>query len=272
MRPPALARAAVRVALVVSAAALVVAVVASGWPALVGRPILLYGHHGDLSSWPENTLEGLEAAAAAGLDGVELDVGRSTDGTFWLMHDETVDRTTTGSGRVDGLSDAELAPLTIDGGIGYDPARHTGLRVPRLDDALDALRGIALVVDVKSTDPAVHAAAARVLVDRGRPDAAILCQSVGGATAVKAVDRRLSTIYGIPITWHPDVDLYLVRAFGGFGFPEVPYSDFFGDTVLFVDEEYDGDEAAILDEARRWGVAIAVVNRPAEDLAWRAGR
>jgi glycerophosphoryl diester phosphodiesterase len=67
---------------------------------------------------PENTLGSLRRAVELGADGVELDVRLSADGIAVVIHDETVDRTTGASGRVDSLSARELGGLDAGGGAG----------------------------------------------------------------------------------------------------------------------------------------------------------
>lgn len=76
---------------------------------------LVIGHRGARSLAPENTLQGIRAAAGCDADSVELDVRLSGDGALVLMHDETVDRTTNGSGKVEELSLEELQGLRADG-------------------------------------------------------------------------------------------------------------------------------------------------------------
>ncbi len=75
---------------------------------------------------PENTLAGLRASISRGYPGVEFDVMLSGDGTPCLIHDETLERTTNGHGRVARTPDVEL--FALDAGAGE--------RIPRLDEAL----------------------------------------------------------------------------------------------------------------------------------------
>lgn len=64
---------------------------------------LILGHRGAPAHAPENTLRAFRAAADLGADGVEVDVQRCADGRLPLIHDDLVDRTTNGSGRVGDL-------------------------------------------------------------------------------------------------------------------------------------------------------------------------
>ena len=63
------------------------------------RPLVI-AHRGARDVAPENTLAAFAAAAAAGADGIELDVTRCASGEIVVIHDDTLDRTTDGSGPV----------------------------------------------------------------------------------------------------------------------------------------------------------------------------
>lgn len=97
---------------------------------------------------PENTLAGVRAALALGVDAVEVDVHCSADRVPVLIHDATVDRTTDGSGPVSALTLAQLRRL--DAGARAFDGRFAGERIPTLAEALDVTRGrCLLVVEVK---------------------------------------------------------------------------------------------------------------------------
>ena len=99
-------------------------------------------HRGGGLLAPENTLAALDLGRAhAG--GVELDVMLSADGTPYLLHDETLERTTSGRGDLAATPDAELDRL--EAGAWFD-ARFAGEPVPRLETA--ARRCIELDLDV----------------------------------------------------------------------------------------------------------------------------
>lgn len=94
-------------------------------------------HRGFSAAAPENTLAAITKAIEAGADGCEFDVYASKDGRIVLMHDETVDRTTNGRGKVAELTLAELKRL--DAGRWKDP-KYTGQQVPTLQETLELLR------------------------------------------------------------------------------------------------------------------------------------
>ena len=70
---------------------------------------LAIGHRGLSATYPENTLISFQAALAAGADGIEGDLHLTSDGEIVLMHDDTLERTTNCTGRVDGHTLAELS-------------------------------------------------------------------------------------------------------------------------------------------------------------------
>ena len=84
---------------------------------------------------PENTLAGVRAALDIGADAIEIDVQASADGIPVLMHDLTLDRTTSGKGDLSSFTAAQLA--TLDAG---------GEPVPTFAQALELTRGRALLV------------------------------------------------------------------------------------------------------------------------------
>lgn len=112
-----------------------------------GRP-LVSAHRGFSAIAPENTLAALEAAWRAGASLAEIDVQLTRDGQVVLMHDRTVDRTTTGRGFVKDLTVAELQSL--DGGSWFGP-QFRGVRIPTLREVLAWARAkLVLLVELKN--------------------------------------------------------------------------------------------------------------------------
>ncbi|NJD36471.1 MAG: glycerophosphodiester phosphodiesterase [Betaproteobacteria bacterium] len=95
---------------------------------------------------PENTLAGLRLAARLGCCGVEFDVMLAADGVPVLMHDETLERTTTGRGRVAEMNSGLLARL--DAGYRHHPAFAVE-PVPTLDEALRECAALGLWANVE---------------------------------------------------------------------------------------------------------------------------
>ncbi len=98
--------------------------------------MLRIGHRGASAEAPENTIASFRRAVDLGADAVELDLHRTREGRFIVIHDDTLDRTTGGHGPVDALTFDELRRL--DAGSWKDPA-FAGERLPTLEEVVDAL-------------------------------------------------------------------------------------------------------------------------------------
>ena len=106
---------------------------------------LIYGHRGASAYAPENTLEAFRLAMEMGADGFELDVHMSRDGELVVIHDETVDRTTDGTGLVRELTLAQLKELDASNGM----VSYRGARIPTLGEVFDLIRDTRHIVNVE---------------------------------------------------------------------------------------------------------------------------
>lgn len=136
------------------------------------------GHRGGGALAPENTLAGIRKAAAMGFEGVEFDVMLSADKVPLLIHDETLDRTTSGQGSVAETPYARLASL--DAGAWFGP-EYRGERVPTFEQAgnLCAQLGLWANVEIKPAqgferDTAVAVARLAMELWRGASPAPLL--------------------------------------------------------------------------------------------------
>ncbi|HKF73442.1 MAG TPA: glycerophosphodiester phosphodiesterase [Stellaceae bacterium] len=120
------------------------------------------GHRGACGLAPENTVASFCKAAELGVRWVEFDVHLSADGVPVVIHDDTVNRTTSGRGRVASLTLAELRAL--DAGTWFQPRFH-GERVPTLEEivALLGKLGLGAVVEIKPS-PGAEATTAEATV------------------------------------------------------------------------------------------------------------
>jgi glycerophosphoryl diester phosphodiesterase len=109
---------------------------------------LVVAHRGERIHAPENTLAAFEMAADHGADGIEFDVKLSRDGKVIIIHDQTVDRTTNGTGKVKDLTLAQLKGL--DAGIQF-PEKFTGEQIPTLSEVFENV-GKRLFMNVELTN------------------------------------------------------------------------------------------------------------------------
>jgi glycerophosphoryl diester phosphodiesterase len=120
-----------------------------------GRPWRI-GHRGVSGHHPENSLEAFRAAAGAGLDGVELDVHATADGVLLVHHDPEVP----GVGRIAAVSADRLASARLP----------NGEAIPSLGDALSALAGLRVWIEIKDLDPRWDDRLLAVIRAAGPPD------------------------------------------------------------------------------------------------------
>jgi len=102
------------------------------------NPVSIYAHRGASAHAPENTLAAFSKALEAGADGVELDVKLTRDGKVIVLHDPTLDRTTTGKGSYKDLGCSDLRKL--DAGSWYGETWR-GEKIPLLTEVFDLLGG-----------------------------------------------------------------------------------------------------------------------------------
>ncbi len=150
-----------------------------GWPVNLA-------HRGASALAPENTLEAFRMAVESGAGGLELDVHLTSDGHVVVIHDETVERTTGGTGSVAEMTLDELR--TLDAGHDFSPEgentlpyRGLGLRIPTLDEVLREFPGVAVNIDMKTDGPGVEAAVFGVLREGGAGGRALVVSYRRGA-------------------------------------------------------------------------------------------
>ncbi len=110
----------------------------------LGRPFVL-GHRGASHAAPQNTLAAFRKAADVGADGVELDVHLSRDGVPVVIHNDSVDATTDGTGLVRDMTLVQLQAL--DAGAHFDAA-FAGERIPTLEEVLAEV-GMRLLTNIE---------------------------------------------------------------------------------------------------------------------------
>ena len=191
-------------------------------------------HQGGRGLWPENTLLAFEKTEALGVDVLEMDLRATLDGAIVVMHDSRVDRTTNGSGRVDGMTLAEIRAL--DAGYRFRNSageyvhRGQGIKVPTIEEVLARFGKRRLNLEMKGFTPARAAHLCRVLKQRGVTDR-VLVASFGHdsiasfrdecpSVATSATMREGMTLYYlkrlrlVSLYRGPAVALQMPEAFG----------------------------------------------------------
>lgn len=97
--------------------------------------VQIIGHRGAMAHAPENSMEAFEAALEIGVQMLEMDMRLTGDGVAVIMHDEKVDRTTNGRGKVGEMTLNELRDLKL----------VNGERVPTLAEVLERFKDRCLI-------------------------------------------------------------------------------------------------------------------------------
>ena len=127
----------------------------------------MIAHTGYSAVAPGNTLPAYEAAGQSNFWGAECDIQRTKDGVWILMHDETVDKMTTGTGKVADMTYEEIMELDVD--VGNNIEKYPNLKVAKLEDYLDVCKkyGLHPVIEIKeNADPAYMEELAAILLAR----------------------------------------------------------------------------------------------------------
>lgn len=103
--------------------------------------VFVIAHRADWRGAPENSIQGIENAIRMGVDMVEIDIRRTADGQFILMHDATLNRTSTGKGRIADYTLEQIKQFRLRSGHAIKSRRT----IPTLEEALLACRGRVLV-------------------------------------------------------------------------------------------------------------------------------
>ena len=167
------------------------------------RPLLCGAHRGGKALWPENTVFAYKSAAAKWPDILlEGDVQLTADGQVVILHDDTVDRTTDGTGRIAGLKFDQVKALdagyrfTSDGGTTF-PHRGKEITIPLFSEALEAVPNGRFLIEMKD-QPGIAEATVAVLRDKKALDRVILASMNDEAMSqARQIEPRLLACYSV---------------------------------------------------------------------------
>lgn len=166
------------------------------------RVAQLIAHRGSSADRPENTLAALRRAIEAGATAVEVDVRRTKDGQLVLLHDPSLDRTTSGRGPVRERTLDELRSLDAGAWFGTEK-RFAGERLPTLADALREARDkIDVLLDLKEQGADFDAQVVAEVKQHGQPRRTIV--GVRSIEQAKFFRRNLGDARQIGLIAEPD--------------------------------------------------------------------
>lgn len=146
--------------------------------------MLKIGHKGTSEKGiPENTRASISYAIRAGVDGVEFDLRRTKDGVAVVIHDDTVDNTTNGTGRVRNMDLAQLKRLEI---------KNSGEKIPTLDEILKVIGNRLSFAFIEIKDKGLEKQTLDAVYRNGmRDNAVIISFSKQILRNVRALDKEI---------------------------------------------------------------------------------
>lgn len=174
--------------------------------------LLVIAHQGGERLYPSNTMLAFSKSVEMGVDVLEMDIHATADDVIVLMHDDTVDRTTDGTGRITDLTLSELQELdagyywTDDEGVSY-PYRGQGITVPTLTELFKSFPDTRMNIEIKQESPSIVEPFCRLLREHGMSEK-VLVASFHRSTmeafrehcpgvASSMVESEIRTLYGL---------------------------------------------------------------------------
>ena len=146
---------------------------------LRSNEVLVIAHQGGERLFPSNTLFAFEQALGMGVDVLELDIHLSQDDHIVVIHDDSVDRTTNGSGLISEMSLTDIQALDAghywtEDGENY-PYREQGIYIPRLKEVFDITpRTVPMAIEIKPSERDIVGPFCELLASYGRKDSVIV--------------------------------------------------------------------------------------------------
>lgn len=154
--------------------------------AMLASPPFYTAHRCGASIVPEQTLEGGDVALNLGVDILDFDANLLADGSVGIMHDDTIDRTTSGTGNTTALNAMQWKLLQSDAGAFFAPAWPNTLAVPLAGDVLTRFGGKA-VLNIEAKTTSVITPLCDLIVARGLTDSVFVnTKTVANIAAIKA--------------------------------------------------------------------------------------
>ncbi|NDJ60130.1 MAG: glycerophosphodiester phosphodiesterase [Chloroflexi bacterium] len=235
-------------------------------PFIRNDDFLVIAHRGGAGLRPENTLAAFEHAVELGVDVLEMDVFSTADGVLVTIHDDTVDRTTDGTGRVQDFTFAELQ--TLDAGYTWPTIRETdgeagtyrgqGITIPALEEVFETFPDTLMSIEIKQREPSIvaplcdlireHDLAAWVVIGSFHEDAMAEFRAACPEVPTSGVESEISSFFTANLLGGTDDYTPISRAF------QLP--EYFGELPLVT--------PSFVRNANRRGIGVYVwtINEP----------
>ncbi|MBQ2670068.1 MAG: hypothetical protein IJG06_04850 [Clostridia bacterium] len=181
-------------------------------PIFEGAAERFVAHRGYSGYAPENSAAAFELAGKMGFWGIETDISETSDGGFVCMHDETVDRTTDGDGKIGDYTLAAIEELSIDSGNYLRTTQNR--KIPTFEEYLSICRryGCVPVIEIKTIKN--YDSFMEVIYNSGLAGRCII---TGPIDALKEVRARNGEIPVFVIGYYPEPYSQCLEQIAGVG-------------------------------------------------------
>lgn len=216
------------------------------------RKITVTAHRGAAAYAPENTLASIQKAMDLGVDRIEIDIHQTKDSVVVVIHDESVDRTTNGKGKIADLSYDEIRKLDTGSKFGEE---FKGEKVPSLEEVLQLIDGkFDLVIEFKEGNdryPNIEENVIKILNKRNAVDWCIVHSfNIGVLERMnkKLPSIRLHKLFILNLRFTP---IYIGTSFEFFDPKDYPYIEEYSLNKNF-------GNTAIIKELKRLGKKVNI--------------
>ena len=165
--------------------------------------VLAVAHRGDWRNAPENSIDAINRALKMGIDIVEIDVRKTKDNHLIVMHDKSVDRTTTGKGKIAEIKLDSIQKLVLKNGAGM-PTKH---KVPTLREVMNFVKGKPVLLNLdKAWDNLPESFA--ILKETGTINQAIFKGNDPLHVMQEKHGKLMDSIHYMPMVWPINYNIY----------------------------------------------------------------
>ncbi|MBP8002476.1 MAG: glycerophosphodiester phosphodiesterase [Chloroflexi bacterium] len=199
--------------------------------------VLVIAHQGGEQLRPDNTLAAFQHAAELGVDVLEMDIHSTADGHLVVIHDDSVDRTTNGTGRITELTLAEIKtfdaayrwPHNVENPTEF-PYRGQGITIPTLAEIFQTFPEYRINIEIKQTEPPLAEPLCQLIREYHKEEQVLVVASdaaaiqafreqcpevaTGGAAAEIQLFFGLNTVF-LGATYQPRMEAFQVPEYSG---------------------------------------------------------
>ena len=168
-----------------------------------GKRVLVAAHRGDWRNAPENSIKAIEYAMKAGADIAEIDVQMTKDKQLVVIHDSSIDRTTTGKGKVSDLSLDSIKRVKLKNGAGM----VTRYSVPTLNELMLAVKDKPLLINIDKAWNMIPESY-EVLKETGTINQAIFKGNRSVKELRSAIGTLMDSIIYMPMVWPSNYNIH----------------------------------------------------------------